>query len=231
MATSNAEKIETFFPNQKKRMLLKAAGTGPVMGKDKTRRIRLALKMSLDDGKLVGMPSYIADAYNALAKDDSVMDDPKLLIELDGINVEFYATDQTKDPTIKVEGVMLHSFHVSRETVKRDGEAPPIFLYFTLKTSGWIPKLWLWLADNLNADFWMMFEGSNMTLSFVGPAKDEDEDDSGDENEGASSVEETRRRSSEAAKDLVPVAVHKPRNQMSAAQRKAADALDGKKVN
>jgi hypothetical protein len=190
MATSMAEKVETFFPNQRKRMLLKAAGTGPLMGSDKQRRIKLALKMALDDGKLVGMPSYIADGYNALAKEDSVLDGPKVLIELDGMNCAFFTTDKTKDSSIKIEGCMLHSFHVEREKPKKDGEAPPIFLYFTLKTNGWIPKLWTWLADNLNAEFWMQFESTSMSLNFTGPAAHDDEgegDEEGEDEEEASS--------------------------------------------
>jgi hypothetical protein len=219
---SNAEKVEQFFPNQKKRMLLKAAGTGPLMGADKTRRVRLALKMALDDGKVIGMPDYIAQGYQALAKADSLLDDAKILIELDGVKVAFFATDKTKEAALRIEGATLHSFVLSREKPKKDGEAAPIFLYFTLKTNGWIPDLWLWLADNLNAEFWMQFQASQMTLSYVGPAaqdSEDDEDPEGDDGEGESTAHEL----SDA--DLLTT----PSNQLSKGQRERKKKLSAEK--
>ena len=54
---TNADHIETFFPNQRRRAYLKSSGTHPLV--ESLRAIRLGLRMSMTDGKLIGVPEWL----------------------------------------------------------------------------------------------------------------------------------------------------------------------------
>jgi len=176
MKRSSKDKVATFFPTARKECRMIANGTGPLVNKAGERRIQLSIAMNLSDGKLVGMPDWIAIPYEMVAKISNGVDKPKSLVQLDGVNVEIYTTPQTAEPTIKLDSCTLRAFVIQRAgKEKANGELADVELHFVLYSSGWVPALWKWIGDNLNATFFALFSGTQMSLSF-GKPKSEDEE-------------------------------------------------------
>lgn len=224
MHMSKTDQEELFFPRQRKKMMVRSGGTGPLK-EGTTRMIRLGLRMNLDDGKLTGMPSYIGDVYNALAKADSLMNSPNIEIELSGIKVQFFTTENTADASIEVDGCNLTKFRLFRASAKRDGEAPPIYLDFSLRTNGWVPALWTWLGDNYGAEFWMGFNSSQMSLVFIGQAPEEEEE----ETPAADLAQTPERKAAKGPESDALFGIKAPAEKpKSHARKKAEDALSGK---
>lgn len=227
---SNDERVQTFFPNQRKHVKVLPGGTGPGKTGD-VRYIQLALKMELSDGKLVGMPDYIGQAYAVLAKEGSLLDSPKVLVTLSGVSIALYATEKSADASLEVEECVLSKFVMTREKAKKEGEMDPIHLRFVLQTNGWVPKLWKWLGDNFQSEFWIGFGGTQMTLELIGPAAVDEEDEEEPAQmqlTEAEQLEKDRKEATSPAMDSVfgkPVVASKGK---SHAMKKAEAALGGK---
>lgn len=217
-----SDKAKTFFPGQRKKMQMIATSTSPLVDKTGGRKIRLAVKMILDDGNLKGMPDWIGDTFTLVSKDNAPTDrSPINRVQLDGVNCQIFTTDTTKESSISLENCNLSAFVLTRGKDKKNGQLSGVDLHFTIKTAGWIPELWIWIGDNLNAVFWLSFAGTQIALSF----KNEEEKE---EPQGELIVESDFEKETQANIEKHFGAPVKSTGRMSKAKREASDKLSGK---
>lgn len=179
------DKTASFFPKTRKELFL--SDFGPLKNAAGEKRLQLSFTMPLMDGKLVGMPEWLSEPFKVVHKVGYGLGNGKSLVELDGMTIRVYATDQTDETILDIPGVLLKGFNVRRcSKEKASGEVADTELAFRAYM-GWNPKVLRFCEKYYDATIFCMFVATQASLSF-GPApkdKEEEEAENGDLFEGA----------------------------------------------
>lgn len=147
-----------------------------LVGKEptKAKRIRTKFLMVLSGKKTAGMPDWLAQAYEFVAKShDTVTPE----VQLSGFDVTFSADHLFGDRVVLAPKCQLRGFEI---TEIGDSENPDVALLFSLYAP-FSDKLWRWCGQMGGEEFWARFEQ-------VDDAEQEEEEE--EEPEGDSEDEE-----------------------------------------
>jgi len=184
----------TFFP-QTVRRELKLRSAASLVGKNEERRIKLALTMPLTGHALVGMPGWLGEAHDAVAKS---INTATVDVSFKGMNIEVFATDQSDRQLI------MHNCQLMKFAVVRSGESenPDVNLLFNAYAP-FSTDAWKWAGDISGYHFFARFEQTQTSLDDateepeeedeVGVSPDEDDSQMSLQGPDSDEFEEERR--------------------------------------
>lgn len=171
-------KTESFFPKTRKELFL--TGITAMANSAGEKRLKLNFTMPLMDGKLVGMPEWLSEPFIRVQKSDLGIEKVSSIVELDGMTVRAYSTDQAEEAVLDLPGALLKSFVVRRVSAsKSSGEVSDAELAFSLYT-GWNKKVWNFGWQYFHGTCFANFVSTQAVLTF-GPAKPAEEEESDDQ--------------------------------------------------
>jgi hypothetical protein len=125
---------------------------------------KLQLSMELTDRLITGVPGWISDGIEAIAKDDAgvnriVYDKSRVM---PGMTMEFFATADTKD-----RALLLTACEFSKFTIERQGlaEKTRFWLNWQVRCADPI-ALHQWLHGHLHSQFAVLFSQGQETIDF-----------------------------------------------------------------
>jgi hypothetical protein len=129
-------------------------------------RKKIVFSMQIDGESFLGVPEWVGDAYVVLAKGAAHASRVNIDVKLNGMTLEFYATDQSATRALLLTKCKLKSFHVVREGLE---EAAKYFLMYT----AYVPDsqaLHDWLREMFRQDCFVKFDVDQEDLAFDGKA-------------------------------------------------------------
>lgn len=176
---------KTFFPNTRKEITVENIS----LQRDKSDvlKIKIAVSMSLDDGKQVGMPSWVGDHYDRLAQAECMAGSVKYPeMALEEMTVYCHTGDETKKPAQTFICPTINGFSMVRgDAPKREGGLPPVWLEFSVYINASL-EAWGWLFRHFRPNtFYMLFLNTQQDLNEpisadpqmkLVPEKDSDDD-------------------------------------------------------
>lgn len=148
------EPREQFFPAYRRR--LKLEGWKPKLNTQSEKRVMFHFCMPITGEPFEGFPAFLSRGFEAVEKTDSsgVF---KSDIILEGMALEYFDTDKSKERIQRAIGVTLQGLELSRE---RDGESYITVLRFEY-TVPWFKGLWKFLDTYWGMDLFCEFEASS----------------------------------------------------------------------
>jgi hypothetical protein len=160
---------KTFFPGTRKQLTVKNLSLLRTRGGE--TRIQLGLTMPLSDGKLVGLPSWVGDAYDDLAVADSQQASTKFVSEMDAMTLYIFSSTDSDAPAQTVFNVLLNTFSLRREAQDAEAEeASGVNLVFV----AYVPfsqEALGWLARHFHETIFVRFDTTQAAL-FEKPVSD-----------------------------------------------------------
>lgn len=161
---------ETFFPNTRKEITVENVSLQN--DKSKVLKIKTIISMSLDDGKQVGMPTWVGDHYAQLAKEGCMAGSVKYPeMAMDEMTVYCHTGEQTTRPAQTFICPVINGFSMVRgDAPKREGGMPPVWLEFTCYVN-FSTEAWSWLARHFRpSKFYMLFLATQRNIDEPKPA-------------------------------------------------------------
>lgn len=151
-------------------------------------RIKMELRLPLLNESTIGLNDVMGDAFNLMAKDESKINRTSLNVEMEGMTLECYAVEMTKERSVLSTGVKFQKFAL---VSAGEGEKKTLDLSIVAYLPASI-QLRDWAWDNLHSTFYLESVYSQSEIDWVGeeestdddsdtPGDDEDEYDSEDE--------------------------------------------------
>ena len=160
---TNAELARCFFPGTRKHLIV--YGIQLLQSSEGEKRIKLDLIMPFSDGSLVGMPSWIGEAYDHMGKADTVERFTKFDVELEAMSLFVHVTEDADKPAQTMYNVLLSGFTMTREEQDEDEEElTDVCLKFVAKVPA-NPKLWGWLYPYHRCSMFVRFETTQPELT------------------------------------------------------------------
>jgi hypothetical protein len=159
---------QSFFPQTVRRELKLRSATS-LVGKNEERRIKFALTMPLTGGSLVGMPGWLGEAHDAVAKS---INTATVDVSFKGMNIEVFATNQSDRQLI------MHNCQLMKFAVMRSGESenPDVDMVFNAYAP-FSTEAWKWAGDLSGYHFFARFEQTQTSLDDAADEEEEDDDD------------------------------------------------------
>jgi len=159
-----------FFPNTRREVIVESTN----LQKDRAgnRSIKTGISMPLGDGKLVGMPSWVGDAYAELARVGCIASSIKFAdLELSEMTIYAHTGEQTEKPAQTFIVPVINMFSMQRgDLPKKEGALPPVSLEFVAYINGSL-EAWSWLYRHFRPDpFYMLFLNTQVDIEEPAPA-------------------------------------------------------------
>jgi hypothetical protein len=153
---------KTFFPSSRKQLLVETITL--LKNPAGETRIKLGLAMPFDDGKLVGMPSWVGTAYDSIGKEDSFETTTKFNVELSEMKLFVFTGADSEKPAQTLSNVILKTFSISRGSEAEDAEElSDVSLHFTAYVPATL-EAWGWLFRHYRQSIFVRFETTQMDL-------------------------------------------------------------------
>ncbi len=179
---TNAELARCFFPGTRKHLIVQ--GITLLQSAEGEKRIKLDLIMPLTDGSLVGMPSWIGEAFDHMGKEETVERFTKFDVELESMSLFVHTTEDADNPAQTLFNVLLSNFSMTREEQDEEEEdLSDVCLKFVAKAPS-NPKLWAWIYPYHQNSIFVRFETTQPELAASAPAEDKQMPLVGDEFDG-----------------------------------------------
>ncbi|MFL6427802.1 MAG: hypothetical protein ACJ71S_06120 [Acidobacteriaceae bacterium] len=157
-------KETTFFGGNRRKTELGSWQT--LQTKAGEKHMKFAFEMVLSGEAVVAMPDWIADAFEAMAADDSALKRATIDRMLEGMTLDVFSTDKIKRRALSLTGVTIKNLFLTREG---EDEKSEVFLHFTVYSPANVQaRDWAW--DTLRMTFWAAFEYSQSEMDFSGSA-------------------------------------------------------------
>lgn len=152
----------------------------------KSKRIKIRIQMLISGQKMTGVPEWLVNAYDFVAKNhDTVTPD----VKFNGFDINFSTQQLFGEQSVNAVKCQMKSFVVSEIG---DSENPDVALSF-LVYSSFSTGLWNWLGQMGGEEVWAKFvqteEAESESLELVSEsnqdADDDPSEDDGDELEGS----------------------------------------------
>lgn len=217
MESTELKPQPAFFPGSKRKLVLE--DWAPKMNNESEKRIRLDFAMQLTGENVVGMPSCIGQPFESMSKEDSADSKTILSTELEGITIEFWATETSKQRALLLTACTLRSFYLTRD------EDSTVSLRFNTT----VPRdqvVVLWAHDNQGSTMWAGFTATQPSLKAPAPEK---QMKLGEKSEPVAPLDEDRKKAveeaplSRAAKEKEAKETGKPRGFTRPVHRPAVD--------
>lgn len=161
---------KTFFPGARKKLLVQ--GISLLQSSEGEKRIRLELVMPFGDGALVGTPTWIGEAYDHLSKADTVERFTKFEMDLDGMSMFVFPTEDHDKPMQTLFNVTMSDFSMVRKKQGEDeDELTDVTLKFVAKVPS-NPKLWDWIYRYHRGSIFVRHESTQADLPMDQPKDD-----------------------------------------------------------
>lgn len=147
---------KTFFPRTMKEV--KVNKIEALRDKEGNPRIKVEVLMPLSDGKQVGMPTWVGDAYDHLGKEDTLETSTNFDVQMESMSLYIHELPEAKEPSKTAFSCTLKSFRMTREQEDEDDEE---LGEVALKYVVYIPgdkRLWSWLWDYSKMKLWIRHE-------------------------------------------------------------------------
>lgn len=153
-------KVKDFFGENRREFRLNSYNT--LMTSAEEKRLKLAVEMPLSNQPLVAIPTWVANPFTEMEKDDSLTTRCNIDVMLEGMTVDVFPTDKAKRRQLTTTGVMLQGFHL---VTTGEEEKKETMLNLTIYMPGSI-ELRDWCWEMLHKTFWAAFEYSQSELDF-----------------------------------------------------------------
>jgi len=154
---------ETFFAeNTRRECILVGAST---LNRDEEKRVKLSLRIPLSGQSLLGMPDWLGDAHDAVAR---TVTSATLDVSYKGMNINIFATDQSPERELQIAAAALGKFNVARSG---SGENPDVDLHF-VAIAPFNTRFWKWAGDMTGYHFFAKFEAAQRELTVDKPTAD-----------------------------------------------------------
>lgn len=154
------ELAKTFFPETRKELLVQNI---LLLDFKDTKRIKLGVSMPLADRKVVGMPTWIGDSFDVMAREGSLLTTDKFGHDIKEMTLTIFPTDDSPKPVQLATAPLLTAFSLRRGSDEDDGELGEPTLHFTIYISATI-KLWNWLYGVHRQSIYVRFETTQAEL-------------------------------------------------------------------
>jgi hypothetical protein len=177
------ERAKMFFPQTRKELHVQDISLLETAAGEK--RIRLELIMPFGDEKLVGMPSYIGDEYDHLAKEESVARYSTLNLKFEAMSFFVYTTEDHDKVAQTLYNVHMASFTMNREKQKEGSDVlSDVYMKFVALVPS-NPKLWGWLYPYHRNSIFVRFESTQAEIEPEQEAEPDKQLKLGDDGYGA----------------------------------------------
>ena len=148
--------------------------------------IKLDMRLPLLNQSLIGMNDEIGEPFGLMAKNDSKTERSAINVEIEGMTLDIFSTDTSKDHWVSTTGAKLMKLYLA--TVG-EGEKKEVNLHMAI----YVPfskEMMEWAAIHLHKDFYIetVYSNSESKLAFATADEtefvdEEDEDDSPEKGE------------------------------------------------
>lgn len=159
---SDYELAKTWWPGVRKEILIEQITLLETKAGEK--RIKLGVKMPLGDGRLVGMPSWIGDSYDVIAKEDSLLTSDKWGHTIKEMTLNIFRTDDGQKVSQLCSAPLMAAFQLKRDPQSDDDEeVSELNLHFVIYVVA-SHKLWSWLYEVRGLSIYVRFETTQKEL-------------------------------------------------------------------
>lgn len=142
-------------------------------------RIKMDLRLPLLNESTIGMNDVMGDAFNLMAKDESKISRTSLNVEMEGMTLECYSVETTKERSVLCTGVRFQKFAL---VSAGEGEKKTLDLSMVAYLPASI-QLRDWAWDNLHATFWLESVYSQSEIDWVGEGEPDGDPDTPEDDE------------------------------------------------
>jgi len=150
--------------------------------------IKLDMRLPLLGPTLIGMNQEIGEPFSLMAKNDSKTERSAINIEIEGMTLDIFSTDTSKDHWVSTTGAKLMKLYLA--TVG-EGEKKEVNLHMAIYVP-FTKEMMEWAAIHLHKDFYIetVYSNSESKLAFATADEtelvddDTEEDESPEEGEG-----------------------------------------------
>lgn len=154
---------KTFFPGTRKQLRVETIQL--LTDRADVSRIKVAFSMPLDDGKLTGMPAWIADGYEHMAKEESQESSIKFAVQLSEMSLYMHTTEDIAHAAQTLFSVTMKDFKLDRDdTDEEDDEVAEMAIYFVAYIPG-NRKVWDWLYPYNKKNVYVRFDTTQPDLA------------------------------------------------------------------
>jgi hypothetical protein len=154
---------KTFFPGTRKEVLVESISL--LMTRAGEKRIKVTFSMPLGDQKLVGMPTWLGDSYDVIAREDSMLAADKWSHDIKEMVLTIYPTEDGQKPSLVVKSPLMSAFTLRRDPqTEGSDELSDVNLHFFAYIDASIGN-WDWLYKNFRASAFMKFETTQAELA------------------------------------------------------------------
>ena len=150
--------------------------------------IKLDMRLPLLNQSLIGMNDEIGEPFGLMAKNDSKTERSAINVEIEGMTLDIFSTDTSKDHWVSTTGAKLMKLYLA--TVG-EGEKKEVNLHMAIYVP-FTKEMMEWAAIHLHKDFYieMVYSNSESKLAFATAdetefvdeeAEDESPDEDGEE--------------------------------------------------
>lgn len=156
------ELARCFFPSTRKELVVSAVSL--LQNRAGEQRIKIGLMMPLNDGRLVGLPTWIGEGYDHIGKEDTLETAIKYALDLKEMSLYAYTTPESDKPAQTVFNVTLTQFSLRRDP--QDEEADDL-ADVALHFSAYVPdntQFWSWVRTHFRKSIFVRFETTQAEL-------------------------------------------------------------------
>jgi len=162
MPTSDYELAKGFFPGSRKEVIIQTITL--LETKVGEKRIKLGVVMPLGDGKLVGMPSWLGDSYDVIAKEDSLLTTDKWGHTIKEMTLNVFRADDAPKVAQLIAAPLMAAFQLKRDPQgDEEEEVSEVNLHFVIYITA-SHKLWSWLYEVRGTSVYIRFETTQKDL-------------------------------------------------------------------
>jgi hypothetical protein len=166
-----SKKLEDFFGARRRICTLLSSQL--LRSKGKERRMKLAVTMPLSNKDMTDIPTQFLNQFSVMEKVDSATNRSTIDVEFDSMGVRIFSTDVTVEPTVSIQGALLHKFAMVAEGSGDKREVSLDFLIYLPAT----PALREWEWETIHAEFFLEAVKAQGSLDLSGEADDEDNEE------------------------------------------------------
>jgi hypothetical protein len=144
--------------------------------------IKLDMRLPLLNQSLIGMNEEIGEPFSLMAKNDSKTERSAINVEIEGMTLDIFSTDSSKDHWVSTTGAKLMKLYLA--TVG-EGEKKEVNLHMAIYVP-FTKEMMEWAAIHLHKDFYIetVYSNSESKLAFATADETEFSEEEPEESEG-----------------------------------------------
>ena len=162
--------------------------------------IKLDMRLPLLNQSLIGMNDEIGEPFSLMAKDGSKTERSAINVEIEGMTLDIFSTDTSKDHWVSTTGAKLMKLYLA--TVG-EGEKKEVNLHLAIYVP-FTKEMMEWAAIHLHKDFYIetVYSNSESKLAFATADETELVDDDTEDSESPDEGEDESELDPDAEQDI-----------------------------